>query len=133
MNLEIAPVADPDSAPYWAGCREGELRVQRCLDCGARRFPPSPVCDVCRSGATEWVALGGHAVLYSWVVVHQEIVPGFADLPYVVGLAEFEPRIRIPGRVRIDDPARCAAGLDLTVAFVQWGNGVVVPEFVVAS
>ena len=129
MTLSVPPIADPDSAPYWAGCAEHRLLVQRCADCGARRFPPAPVCDVCRGPGSEWEPLPDLARLYSWVVVHQEILPDFADLPYVVGLAEFEPRIRIPGRVQVTDPADCRSEMSLSVVFRDWGDGVVVPEF----
>lgn len=128
MTLSVPPIADPDSEPYWAGCRNGQLLVQRCGACGSRRFPPSPVCDVCRSAETGWEPVRD-AVLYSWVVVYQAILPEFSDLPYVVGLAEFEPRIRIPGRVQIDDPQQCRAGMPLSVGFCDWGDGVVIPEF----
>jgi uncharacterized OB-fold protein len=129
VTLSVPPIADPDSAPYWAGCEKHQLLVQRCTDCGARRFPPAPVCDLCRGSGSDWTPLAGPAFLYSWIVVHQQILPEFSDVPYVVGLAEFEPRVRIPGRVQVADPAACRAGMPLAVVFRQWGDGVVVPEF----
>ena len=38
------PEADPDSAPFWAGCRDGKLLLQRCADCRAFRYPPASGC-----------------------------------------------------------------------------------------
>ena len=37
----MRPVPDADTKPYWDGVAEGELRLQRCEDCGDGRFLPA--------------------------------------------------------------------------------------------
>ena len=32
------------AAPYWEGCRHGELRYQRCGECGATNLRPASSC-----------------------------------------------------------------------------------------
>ena len=49
-------------------------------------WPVKPRCVECFSADVEWAPAGGHAVLYSFAVVHQRY-PGF-DEPYVVATVE---------------------------------------------
>ena len=42
--LKPIPTADTDSKPFWDGCKEHELRIPRCTDCGESFFPPQSVC-----------------------------------------------------------------------------------------
>ena len=126
------PIADPDSAPFWDACREHRLTAQRCDDCGAFRFPPSPLCDRCRSWSATWAPLPLPGRLYSWIVAHHSVVPEFAaDLPYVVGIVEFDPGVRVPGRVRVE-PDEVVAGMPLDVVFKDVDEAVSLPEFVPA-
>jgi len=86
------PVPDVDNAPFWEGCREHELRLQRCNGCGTVRFPPRPRCHVCRSGAATWERMSGRGVVHTFTICHPPVLPAYADrVPYnvvVVELAE---------------------------------------------
>jgi uncharacterized OB-fold protein len=124
------PIADPDTAPFWEACREHRLVAQRCDDCGAFRFPPSPLCDRCRSWNATWTPLPLPGSLYSWIVAYHSVVPEFSDLPYVVGIVEFDPGVRMPGRVLVE-PDECLAGMPLDVTFKDV-ESVSLPEFVPA-
>lgn len=132
VTSRFLPVADPDSAPFWEACREHRLVAQRCNDCGAFRFPPSPVCDRCRSWDTTWADLPRPGTLYSWIVARHTVVPEFAEqLPYVVGVVEFVPGVRIPGRIDVD-PENVQAGMALDVTFRDVDSTTSLPEFVPA-
>jgi uncharacterized OB-fold protein len=125
------PIADPDTAPFWEACREHRLVAQRCADCGAFRFPPSPLCDRCRSWSATWEPLPLPGRLYSWIVTHHSVVPDFLDLPYVVGIVEFDVDVRVPGRVLVE-PDECVAGMPLDVTFEDVTPSVSLPHFVPA-
>src|SRR5215469_9615448 len=43
----MRPPLSPDTEFFWAGARQGELRIQRCGGCGALRHPPGPACPRC--------------------------------------------------------------------------------------
>jgi uncharacterized protein len=130
MSTRFLPIADPDTAPFWEACSEHRLVAQRCDDCGAFRFPPSPICDHCRSWNATWTPLPLPGTLYSWIVAHHSVVPEFVDeLPYVVGIVEFEPGVRVPGRVLVD-PESVTAGMLLDVVFKDVDASVSLPEFV---
>jgi uncharacterized OB-fold protein len=83
------PARDGLDRPYWEGTRAHELRVQRCAECGVFRWGPEWICHVCRSLATEWVAVEPIGRIYSWERVWHPVHPALAgSVPYVVVLVE---------------------------------------------
>ena len=86
------PVLDPENAPFWLGCREHRLLLQRCDDCSVWRFPPRPRCPSCRSADASWAEASGRGEVVSFTICHPPALPAYADkVPYnviVVGLEE---------------------------------------------
>jgi uncharacterized OB-fold protein len=64
------PKPNSDTRPFWNGCRDHELRFQRCKECGHVRWPPSIICPRCYSTETEWIVSNGRGRVYSFVVYH---------------------------------------------------------------
>lgn len=98
----LRPVIDSDGAPFWEYAARGELRVQACADCGELRFPPRPCCSHCQSFASEWRLVPGTGRVWSYVVPHPPLLPGYAELaPYNVVVVELDeaPRIRLVGNL----------------------------------
>jgi uncharacterized OB-fold protein len=82
------PEPTPETQPFWDGCAAGELRLQRCTDCGQAYFYPRPVCPACGSVSVEWFTASGHATLYSYVINHRP-APGFeAQAPYAIAVVQ---------------------------------------------
>ena len=65
MRGKAVPVPTPETQPFWDGCAAGELRIQRCADCGRPYFYPRPVCPACASRNVAWFTASGRATLYS--------------------------------------------------------------------
>lgn len=85
------PKPNADTKPFWDGCREHQLRFQKCRDCGHVRWPASIICPMCYSCDTEWIVSSGKGKVYTFVVYYQAYHPAFeADLPYVVAVVELE-------------------------------------------
>lgn len=126
------PIPDMDSEAYWQGCNRHELLVQRCKDCGAFRFPPSPLCDRCHSKHTEWTQVSGRGKIYSWVVVHHPVYPVFApEAPYAVVLVALDeaPHVRIPGNL-LDCPLEEIRGeMAVEVVFREITKEVTLPQW----
>jgi uncharacterized OB-fold protein len=98
------PRPSEDSAPFWEAAFKGELRMQRCLDCGHVRFPPAILCARCLSENTEWARLSGRGTVFSWVIVHQSQHPAFnPDAPYSVVIVELDEGPRLHGNL-VDCP-----------------------------
>jgi uncharacterized OB-fold protein len=85
------PVLNEDTRSFWNGCKEHQLRFQKCKDCGHIRWPVSLICPECYSQNTEWIVAGGKGKIYTFVVYHMAYHQGFEnDLPYVVAIVELE-------------------------------------------
>jgi uncharacterized OB-fold protein len=81
------PVPAIDSESYWAGLREGELRILHCVDCGRWVHYPLARCPACHSDDVIPERVSGRAILYSYTIAHRQFVPGI-EPPYVVALVE---------------------------------------------
>jgi uncharacterized OB-fold protein len=86
-----APVPEPDGldAPYWAGTRQNELRIQRCRDCRAWLWGPEWICHQCLSFDIEWRRVEGRGLIYSWERAWHPVHPALkGHPPYIVALVE---------------------------------------------
>jgi uncharacterized protein len=127
---KAVPVPTPETQPYWDGAAAGELRIQRCLDCGGAYFYPRPLCPSCGSGNVEWFTASGRATLYSYVISHRP-APGFeADAPYAIAVVQLAEGPRLMTNLVGVDPTPEALVLDmeLRVVFEQRG-GLSLPVF----
>jgi hypothetical protein len=124
------PGITEDSAPYWEGTRAGELRAQRCLDCGHLRFPPAVLCPKCLGENLEWRRLSGRGRIYTYIVVHRPQHPAFfADAPYNVAIVELEEGIRLHSSIVDCAPAELRVGLPVAVVFDRINDEVTLPRF----
>lgn len=128
------PAVTEDGAPYWDGCRAGELRAQRCSACRRHRWPPSILCPHCLAEGGEWVKLSGRGRIYSFIVVHRPQHPAFFDdVPYNVAIVELEEGIRLHTNI-IDYPAdKLAVGLPVEVVFTKVNDEVTLPRFKIVN
>lgn len=120
-------VEQVDHAPFWEGTRIGELRVQRCGDCGRLRWPPHPNCPACRSFATEWPAVAPRGRLFTWNICNQAMHPGFRDeVPFAIVIVALEaaPEIRFLGRLTGGDFRDLRPDQPLTAVFERMTDEV---------
>ncbi len=91
----IPNMDDPDMAPFWRATREHRLTAQRCESCGTLRYPALPICDFCLHEGATWVDVSQQGTVWSYVVYHRALHPGFSDdVPYVVMVVENEDGLR---------------------------------------
>jgi uncharacterized protein len=137
----LLPELDDDSAGFWEGTADGELRVQACTGCGRLRFPPRPMCPSCQSLAWRWQAMSGRGAVWSYVVAHPPLLPAYAEFaPYPVVVVELEedPSIRMVGNVIAEpggpingvEPADLRIGAPVTVTFEEIAEGVTLPRWI---
>jgi uncharacterized OB-fold protein len=88
-SMIIGPLPWGDADEFWAGTRAGELRVPRCPDTGRCFFPPAPTSPFGSHREPEWVTVGGHGTIWSFIVAHPPLVGQFAAAaPYVTAVVE---------------------------------------------
>lgn len=126
----ILPRVTDLNRPFWDGCREGELRLQRCSDCGHLRHPISAICPRCLSTAYAWEALSGHGTVFSWVLFQQGYHPWWRErLPYPVAMIELREGPHLFSSILGVAPAEIEVGAEVTVDFCERADGLFVPAF----
>ncbi|HWE55909.1 MAG TPA: OB-fold domain-containing protein [Acidimicrobiales bacterium] len=122
------PAISRDTAFFWAGTADHQLRIQRCAACATLRHPPGPSCAAC--GSLEWdhQIARGRGTIYSFVVHHHPPVPPF-ETPFVVAVVELEEGTRIVGNVLDVEPADVRIGLAVRVRFEQVAEDLVLPQW----
>jgi uncharacterized protein len=127
------PRKDGLNGEFYAHCAAGELRFQRCEDCGSWRHMPRYACAHCGSGRWRWALSSGRGKVYSWTVAHRAFHPAFeAELPYAVAIIEMSEGVRLVSQVV--DVAYNELRLDMSVAvvFEALPTGTMLPKFKLA-
>ena len=125
------PMIDrPATAPYWAGAKIGELRLQKCAACAHIWFPPSICCPKCLGEDYAWVKASGKATLWSWIDMWQLYFPGFADeRPYTVAYVKLEEGPMMMSGLMDYDRSELAIDMPLEVVFDAVTKEVTLPKF----
>jgi uncharacterized OB-fold protein len=115
----IRPVITADTAFFWDGVTAGELRLQRCGECGELRHPPGPACPACGSFKQEYAVATGAGTIHSFAVHHHPPVPG-RRAPYTIALVDLAEGVRMVAEYRgprpeIGDPVRVTFDAGLPV------------------
>jgi uncharacterized protein len=123
----MRPPASPDTAFFWAGTQQGELRIQRCGECGALRHPPGPACLSCGStGNQGFTVAAGTGTIYSYVVHHHPPVPG-KRLPIVIALVELTEGVRMMAELTGSEPDQVEIGMPVRASFARIDDDLVLP------
>lgn len=124
------PKPTPETAPFWVGCREGELRLQRCRDCDRIQFPPRRFCAGCLSDHIDWERASGRGSVRTYTVVTMPASAAFVeDLPYVVALVELAEGPTLVAGIKGCAPEDLRIGLPVEVEFEARSDEIHVPYF----
>ena len=143
MEGPLLPVYDAHAAPFFEGCRRGELRVPQCAETGRLFFPPRPTSPWAPHVPPGWTTVSGRGSVWSFVVPHPPLLPEFAALaPYNVILVALDedPTIRLVGNlvpregaaINEVDPATIRIGARVRVVFERVSDDVALPRWVLA-
>lgn len=117
---------NPITKPFWDGCREHRLMVQRERDTGTVHWPPKPA--YWKGGNLQWVAASGHGEIYSYVVGYEPFLPAFHDLlPHIMVLVQLDEGPRLVGYMVNCRPEEMAFGMRVRVVFKQLTDKVTLP------
>lgn len=125
-DFVLRPTTNRDTAFFWEGTSLGELRIQRCGDCGLLRHPPGPSCPRCHSFAREHVVSTGRGSVFSYVVHRHPPIPGH-ELPILLALVELEEGVRMVATVEGVAPEELAIGMPVEVGFRRVDDRLTLP------
>jgi uncharacterized OB-fold protein/acyl dehydratase len=127
LGPAMRPPVSPDTAFFWAGTQAGELRIQRCGECGALRHPPGPACLSCGTTRSQgFIVAAGTGTVYSYVVHHHPPVPG-KRLPIVIALVELTEGVRVMAELVGIEPDQVHVGMPVRSAFLRIDDELVLP------
>lgn len=113
----LPDLTDRATAPFWEGTRHKRLTAPRCTTCGYRLWPPEVVCPECHNATFAWEDVPTTGTLWSYATYYRALDPAFADdLPYVVGLVELAPGVKMYGIV-LGDPDQMQIGRRVEAVF----------------
>jgi uncharacterized OB-fold protein/acyl dehydratase len=124
----IRPMANRDSEFFWEGTRKGELRIQRCGECGELRHPPGPMCATCGATRPDYVVASGSGTVYSYVVHRHPPVPG-KELPIVLALVELDEGVRMVGELLGVADDEVEIGMPVEVSMVRVDDELTLPAW----
>jgi len=130
MPPRLLPEPTPETHHFWDGCKEGELRLQRCSACSESYFPPRPFCPKCGSRHVEVYKASGKAVLWSYVINHRPR-PDMGTEPYAIAVVQLDEGPRMMTNI-IDCPQTPQAlqlDMSLQVTFSKQSDTISLPLF----
>ncbi|HEV2373184.1 MAG TPA: OB-fold domain-containing protein [Streptosporangiaceae bacterium] len=122
----LRPAVSQDTRFFWEGTAAGELRIQRCGQCGTLRHPPGPLCLGCGDARPGYQVAAGTGEVYSYVVHHHPPIPG-KRLPIVVALVTLTEGVRMVAELVGVDPGQVRIGMPVRVGFHRVDDGLTLP------
>jgi uncharacterized OB-fold protein len=118
-----APQVDDDNRAFWTGGRDGELRINRCGDCGFYIHPPTPRCPQCLSERVAPEPVSGRGHVYTFTVNQRAWAPGL-DVPYVIAIVELEEQhgLRLMTNIVGCPPDAVTVDMPVQVEFREQGD-----------
>lgn len=128
------PTIEHLTQPFWEGAAIGELRAQKCDNCGALNFYPKPWCIECQSRSLSWVQIRNSGVIYSYTTASAVMMnyPAWTDeLPVTLCIIDTVDGVRMYGQLTNCEPQRVRIGMDVEAYFEhsEGDGGVIVPRF----
>ena len=124
------PRINSDNREFWEGCRNHELRFQKCASCGHIRFPASYVCPKCLRKDFQWIVSAGIGKVYTYAVYHVAYHQGFLeDLPYVVAVVELQEGPRLLTNIVGCSPDEVSCEMPVSVVWEDVTPDISLPLF----
>lgn len=129
LPSHLPSLDEPDTAPFWKSTAEHKLTYQVCTSCQGVVFYPRGHCVHCLSRELEWRESAGLGTLYTYSVVRDNRMPGFAELvPYAVAYVDLDEGFRMLTRLTNVDVDALSIGSRVKVSWNDQGT-VSLPEF----
>lgn len=132
VRPERLPLPQPseEAEPFWEALKAGELRFQKCAECGERIHPPRAMCGNCHSFDFEWDRASGRGAVYSYIVSRQAIHPALTDhVPFATVQIQTEEGPIVVSNLLDVSPEEMAIGMSVELAITRINDEVSLPYF----
>jgi hypothetical protein len=125
-DYPLPDVEHPVTAPFWEGCRQEKLLIQRDHLTGRWHWPPKPA--YWKGDRLRWAETSGQGRVYTWVVGHEPFLPAFRELlPHVMVVVELEEGPRLVGYMVSCPPEEMRLDLPVRVTYRRLTERVTLP------
>ncbi|MCB2079203.1 MAG: OB-fold domain-containing protein [Novosphingobium sp.] len=109
----------PNHDTFWEWCGKGELRLQRCGDCGKLSWPVVKACEFCGSEKLQWERMSGRGKIVAWCTFERDYYRGLLPVPWDTILVELEE-----GPLFMSNPEGftwqdITVGMDVELTFIE--------------
>lgn len=118
----------PFDARMWDSIAEDRMRIQRCTECGRRRYPPGACCPDCLSTEASWEPITGNATVLSWTTYHRQYLPAY-PAPAVIVAAMLEEGEILITNIDPDEAGELALDRPVRVVYADHPDGYRIPRF----
>ena len=80
----------PGHDEFWAWCNKGELRLQRCSECGQISWPVVKACEYCGGTQLSWEKMSGRGKIVSWCTFERDYYNNLLPIPWETILVELD-------------------------------------------
>lgn len=118
--MKPMPGISPLSAPFWQGCNDGRLIIQRCTadECGRFVHYPRVACPYCHRDSLVWQQVSGLGSVATHTTIHRPHHESFdALVPYVFAAVELDEGPILFARLKDVDPSADLLGRAVRAAF----------------
>ena len=124
------PLLEGLAGEFYAWCKKGELRFQRCSDCGAWRHVPREMCAECSSMKWTWERSTGRGRIFTWTVTAMPLHPAFNGVtPYAPVVVEMDEGVRVVSELVDTKPEDLRIDMAVHVAFEAVTDEITLPKF----
>jgi uncharacterized protein len=113
----------PGHDTFWEWCGKGELRLQKCANCGGLTFPVKRACEHCDATDLSWEPMSGRGKVVSWCSFVQDYYHGMLALPYDCILVELDEGAMFMSNPKGFGCEDMASDMPVKVAFVECEDG----------
>jgi len=104
---------------FWSWCDKGELRLQRCADCGRLSWPAVQECEFCGGTRLSWSRMSGRGAIVSWCTFERDYYNGLLPIPHDTILVELEEGPLFLSNPRGFSWREITAGMAVKLAFLD--------------
>jgi len=137
----LLPTLDDTTTPFWEGCKQHKLLIQRCVNSGRLIHPPRYNSPWHTTGELDWVEVSGRGKVWSVIEPHPPLTAQFAALaPYNCVIVELDedPTVRLAGNLIASTNSainsisfdEISIGDAVRVVFQKEEDGLVMPRWV---
>jgi uncharacterized OB-fold protein len=124
------PLLDGLTGEFYAHIAAGDLRIQRCSQCGSWRHIPRPLCAECSSDTWTWERSAGRGQIVTLTITERPLHPAFTDTPYAIVVVQLAEGPRLLTTILDGNPREIRVGTCVRFEPLRVDDELSLPAFV---